>query len=83
MEPIAIVGLGCLFPGADNPMAYWENLCQQKDSASPVSEQELGTSPDNYYHPVPGTADKINYNRNGYVRDFIFDSQGIIYRPTN
>ncbi|AIR68611.1 beta-ketoacyl synthase N-terminal-like domain-containing protein [Dickeya fangzhongdai] len=81
MEPIAIVGLGCLFPGADNPMAYWENLCRQKDSASPVSEQELGTSPDNYYHPVPGTADKINYNRNGYVRDFIFNSQGYYLSP--
>ncbi|AJC65779.1 MULTISPECIES: beta-ketoacyl synthase N-terminal-like domain-containing protein [Dickeya] len=82
MEPIAIVGLGCLFPGADNPMAYWENLCQEKDSASSISEKELGTSPENYYHPVPGTADKIHYNRNGYVRDFIFDAQG--YRlPAN
>ena len=23
-EPIAVIGLGCRFPGADNPEAFWQ-----------------------------------------------------------
>lgn len=26
-EPIAIVGIGCRFPGAEHPQAFWELLC--------------------------------------------------------
>ncbi|NEO36993.1 MAG: hypothetical protein F6J90_11995 [Moorea sp. SIOASIH] len=25
-EPIAIIGMGCRFPGAKNPEAFWELL---------------------------------------------------------
>lgn len=76
MENIAIVGLGCLFPGADSIEKYWENLIQSRDCASPLSVAETGVDPAVYYHPVSGTADKIGYNRNGHIRDFHFDASG-------
>ena len=31
-EPIAIVGMGCRFPGAENPDAFWQLLRQGKDA---------------------------------------------------
>jgi acyl transferase domain-containing protein len=32
-EPIAIIGIGCRFPGdADSPAAFWQNLCEGIDS---------------------------------------------------
>jgi len=35
-EPIAIVGLGCRFPGADGPDAYWRLLRDGTDAISKV-----------------------------------------------
>lgn len=76
MEPIAIVGMGCLFPQANNPELYWENLCQKKDCSAPISDRELGISPEHYYHAESAVADTIHYNKNGYIRDFKFNSKG-------
>ena len=36
-EPIAIIGVGCRFPGdADNPDAFWRLLCERVDAISEV-----------------------------------------------
>lgn len=45
-EPIAIIGIGCRFPGADGPTAYWELLRSGTDAIGEVppgrwSEAEL------------------------------------------
>ena len=31
-EPIAIIGIGCRFPGADGPSAFWQMLCDEVDA---------------------------------------------------
>lgn len=36
LEPIAIIGMGCRFPGADNLDSYWELLRQGKDAIAPI-----------------------------------------------
>ena len=36
MEPIAITGLGCRFPGAANPEAFWQLLCDGVDAVSTI-----------------------------------------------
>lgn len=69
-EPIAIVGMGCVFPGAGTPEQYWHNLMERRDCSTDLSQQELGVPPEHYHHPVPGTPDRIHYNRNGHVRGF-------------
>ncbi|GGY14846.1 hotdog fold thioesterase [Paludibacterium paludis] len=76
MDDIAIIGLSCLFPGAETPDEYWRNLMARKDATTPLSQEELGVDPALYYDPVPGTPDKICYNRNGHVRGFRFDASG-------
>lgn len=76
MSEIAIIGLGCVFPGAASPAAYWRNLLEKRDGATPLSSAELGVDPARYYDPTPGTPDRICYNRNGHVRDFHFDATG-------
>ena len=38
LEPIAIVGVGCLFPGADNPERFWRNLLARQCEIRPVPE---------------------------------------------
>ena len=36
--PLAIVGLGCIFPQADNPSAFWTNIKTGVDCISEVPE---------------------------------------------
>ena len=76
MSEIAIIGMGCLFPEAASPQQYWDNLLAKRDCSTPLSSAELGVDPALYYNPVPGTPDKICYNRNGHVRGFHFDATG-------
>src|SRR5581483_4859781 len=35
-EPIAIIGIGCRFPGADGPEAFWQLLCAGGDAIREV-----------------------------------------------
>ena len=37
-EPIAIIGIGCRFPGANNPGAFWQMLREGADGVGPIPE---------------------------------------------
>jgi polyketide synthase 12 len=37
-EPVAVVGIGCRFPGADGPEAYWQLLTSATDAVREVPE---------------------------------------------
>ncbi|TRX93533.1 hypothetical protein FHL15_005505 [Xylaria flabelliformis] len=48
-EPIAIIGIGCRFPGeATSPSKLWELLKQPRDLSKKVPEDRF--SPDGFYH---------------------------------
>ena len=54
-EPIAIIGLGCRFPGgANSPAAFWQLLEQGVDAISPVPGDRWDA--DTYHDPNPETA---------------------------
>ena len=38
---IAIIGMACRFPGADNPTTYWRNLRDGKEALSTFSDEQL------------------------------------------
>lgn len=73
MNEIAIVGIGCLFPGAKSPEEFWKNLMSGIDVTSELTGEEMGRDLSIYYHPELGTPDKISYTKNGYLRGFNFD----------
>ncbi|MCC6191419.1 MAG: type I polyketide synthase [Anaerolineales bacterium] len=62
-EPIAVIGMGCRFPGgADSPEAFWELL---KNGVDAVDEVPPARWPvDAYYDPDPAAAGKM-YSRWG------------------
>jgi len=51
MDKIAIIGTACLFPGADTPEAYWENLVANKDSRISADKEHMGRDPKDISHP--------------------------------
>jgi acyl transferase domain-containing protein/acyl carrier protein len=58
-EPIAIVGIGCRFPGgAVGPDAFWKMLCDGTDAVqeTPVSRWDLRE----YYDPDPTAPGKVS-----------------------
>ncbi|MGD1805492.1 type I polyketide synthase [Dapis sp. BLCC M126] len=63
-EPIAIIGIGCRFPGGvDSPDAYWKFLQEAKDVRTEIPRNRWDI--DRYYDPDPDIPDKI-YVRQGY-----------------
>ena len=76
MEKIAIIGISCLFPDAETPEAYWQNLLAEKDSRSAATADQMGVDPDIFYAPNSKTTDKYYCLIGGYIRDFEFDAKG-------
>ncbi len=62
-EPIAIVGMGCRFPGgASSPAAYWERLLAGRDLVSEVPRDRWDL--DKVYDPDPDVPRRM-YSRHG------------------
>ncbi len=66
-EPIAIIGMGCRFPGADSPEQFWDLLANGVDAISetPADRWKL----DELYDPDPAAPGKISSRWGGYLRD--------------
>ena len=43
-EPIAIIGMGCRFPGANNPEEFWQLLLDGKDAITTVPDDRWDSS---------------------------------------
>lgn len=55
-EPIAIIGMGCRFPKADDPDAFWELLRNGVDAISEVPADRWEKKA--FYHPDPSVPGK-------------------------
>ena len=65
-EPIAVVGMGCRFPGAENPQAFWNLLRNGNSAIAPVPEDRWDV--DAYYDPEPGTPGKMYTRYGGFIK---------------
>ena len=85
-EPIAVVGIGCRFPGgADDPNSFWKLLTDGRDAVGPFPADrfELG----NLREPGPDGKGRIYVDCGGFLDEDIsrFDAQffGISQREAN
>ena len=63
---IAIVGIGCRFPGgANDPQRFWNNLVAGQDAISEVPPERWAI--DNFYHPRKGVAGKSATRWGGFI----------------
>ena len=65
MEPVAIIGIACRFPGAKNPQDFWRLLVNGIDAITEVPSDRWNI--DNFYHPETGTPGKMNTRWSGFL----------------
>src|SRR5277367_5209831 len=64
-DAIAIIGIGCRFPGANNALAFWDLLQGGIDAISEVPADRF--SLDEYYDSDPAAAGKIVTRFGGFI----------------
>jgi acyl transferase domain-containing protein len=67
-EPIAIIGMGCRFPGgADTPQAFWQLLRDGVDAITQVPPDRWDA--DAYYDPDPDAPGKMYMRDGGFLKE--------------
>jgi acyl transferase domain-containing protein/acyl-CoA synthetase (AMP-forming)/AMP-acid ligase II/acyl carrier protein len=66
-DAIAVIGLGCRFPGANSPEEFWDMLRNGIDGITKVPLSRWDTQ--NYYDPTPATPGKMNTRWGGFLSD--------------
>jgi acyl transferase domain-containing protein/NAD(P)H-dependent flavin oxidoreductase YrpB (nitropropane dioxygenase family)/NAD(P)-dependent dehydrogenase (short-subunit alcohol dehydrogenase family)/acyl carrier protein len=68
---VAIVGLGCILPGAGDATTFWSNILDKVDAVREVPEDRWDWRL--YYDPDPVAKDKVYSRWGGFVEDVPFD----------
>ncbi|NQX87135.1 MAG: SDR family NAD(P)-dependent oxidoreductase [Halioglobus sp.] len=64
---IAIIGMGCRFPGADSPGQFWQNQLAQRDCVTTVPRDRWDWR--RFHDDDPERPGKLYFNRGGYLND--------------
>ncbi|MCE5303540.1 MAG: SDR family NAD(P)-dependent oxidoreductase [Planctomycetaceae bacterium] len=65
-EPIAVIGIGCRFPGGgQSPEAFWRELCNGVNAIEEVPAARWNV--DDYYDPDPSAPGKMNTRWGGFL----------------
>lgn len=74
-EPVALIGIGCRFPGqVDSPHDLWQFLCQGRDGTGPIPPDRWDI--ERYYDPDPASPGKMYTRRGGFIDDvYGFDAR--------
>ncbi len=65
-EPIAVIGIGCRFPGgADDPESFWRLLSDGVDAITEVPPDRWDLA--RYYDPDPDAPGKMNTRHGGFL----------------
>jgi acyl transferase domain-containing protein/NAD(P)-dependent dehydrogenase (short-subunit alcohol dehydrogenase family) len=66
-EPIAVIGIGCRVPGADNPDAFWRLMRDGVDAISAIPPDRFDINA--FFDPDPETPGTIATRHGGFLRD--------------
>lgn len=68
---IAIVGMACVMPSAEDLRAYWQNILREVDAIREVTPDRW--RPEDFFVPKRGTPDKVYSKWGGFIDDIAFD----------
>jgi acyl transferase domain-containing protein/acyl-CoA synthetase (AMP-forming)/AMP-acid ligase II/acyl carrier protein len=64
---IAVIGIGCRFPGANNPEEYWQLLVNNGNAITEVPSDRWDVNA--FYDPTAGAPGKMNTRWGGFIQD--------------
>ncbi len=79
--PVAIIGMGCLFPRAENLGRYWANIRDGVDAIREIPPTHW--NPEDYHDPDPKAPDRTYARRGGFLDPVDFPSLDFGIAPTN
>ncbi len=68
---IAVIGIGCIVPGAPDMKTFWANILNKVDSITEIPEKRWDWR--QYYDPDRNARDKIYSKWGGFIDDVPFD----------
>jgi len=79
--PLAIVGIGCLFPKADNAQAFWANIRGSVDAVGDIPASHW--PPDEYFNSDPSAPDMTYAKRGAFLEPIDFNPLEYGITPNN
>ncbi|MBL4700757.1 MAG: hypothetical protein JKX85_05810 [Phycisphaeraceae bacterium] len=79
--PLAIVGMGCLFPKADNLSAYWSNIRDGVDAITEIPATHWNAN--DYFDDDKNAPDKTYAKTGGFINPQAFDPLHYGISPNN
>jgi len=79
--PVAIIGMGCMFPQAEDLAAYWANIRQRRDAITDVPATHW--RPEDYYDADPKAPDRTYARRGGFLTPVDFPPLEFGIAPNN
>jgi acyl transferase domain-containing protein len=77
-EPLAIIGIGCRFPGNVNtPETFWEMLCAGKDGIIEVPKNRWSIQ--RFYDPNPNKPSKPHVKYGGYLQQPLDEMDALFF----
>src|SRR5947209_13556403 len=80
-EPLAIIGIGCLFPGSADFASYWAHIAGRVDAITSVPPTHWRA--EDYYHPDPKAPDRVYAARGGFLGPVPFPPAAFGVAPHN
>jgi acyl transferase domain-containing protein/NAD(P)-dependent dehydrogenase (short-subunit alcohol dehydrogenase family) len=80
-EPLAVIGLSCLFPKAADPGEFWSNIRRGVDAITEVPPSHW--NPDAYFDADPKSPDRTYARRGGFLSPVEFDPLEFGIAPSN
>jgi acyl transferase domain-containing protein/NAD(P)H-dependent flavin oxidoreductase YrpB (nitropropane dioxygenase family)/NAD(P)-dependent dehydrogenase (short-subunit alcohol dehydrogenase family) len=71
VEPVAIVGMACIYPGSPDLERYWANIVEGRDLVSEVSPERWRA--EQYYQAGAAASGKTPSKWGGFIDDIPFD----------
>jgi polyketide-type polyunsaturated fatty acid synthase PfaA len=80
-NPVAIIGIGCLFPKSQDLKDYWRLLYHGKDAITDIPESHW--SPSDYFDADPKSPDHVYCKRGGFLSPVDFDPSAFGIPPSS
>jgi len=81
MEPLAIVGAGCFFPGSEGFEAFWSFVKSGKDGITKIPDSHW--NPEDYFDKDPKFPDKVYSQTGGFISPVDFSPGDFGIAPNN